>query len=1101
MNANPCNCCKAPSGGTPLVVHNRPGLTAIAYRVGTFANFRQAMCQAIARSPALRHLTTRRGDDHGITLIELWAAVADILTFYQERIANEAFLRTATRRDAVLRMARMLGYELAPGSAATAFLSFTVEKGKQVRIPVGLRVQSVPGQDEKPQKYETMETITASGWLTQLKVYPAPVGTNPLAKGVTSAYLAAGDEGLRMAASLTVDDRLLLFAPGAKTPVETILVVGIETENEHVRLRWQQPVQGASWSMTTRVQKRVRTFRLFGCNAPAQYPKPILDASNVVTAWRMQDIGTDSAGSDSFAVDSVTELDLDGRYDDIKVGAPLLLEDGASAPQLLTVTAVGQNECRLGPLTDTVTKLTVSPTFARIGDRRKVVIHELAGPAISFWGYDYPETIASGSLYVPGRRIDGDTVEIARPIAEAAYQAGDTVKLNTIETGRRVMLRGEGADPLPASIRRAYIRAAQIVVDATAQDAETVRQLRLDKTGAVAVTGLCSSRLTEPLTFSNSPLSRNITIAINITIAEMGPRTLSATMPGPLTLADAAAGLQSLIRSADPDPAFAHAVVLACDDRLLVFPGVAGASVVFEKTDQDESTVVKTGLDRTRAKTITGLVSGKLSGVPAYTETAPRVAVRIGPVGPVDIALDSGADTLDDIAQDLQAKLNAADPAPFFRYARVKQVGQRLLVLPGVVGAAHRDFLELQLSLDAAICLPRRSTELLGNIASASHGETVSNEVLGDADPSIAFQRFPLKKHPVTFVPSGGATANTLHVSVNGIRWQEVPTLYGQGPTETVYTTRIDDDGSMTVGFGDGVTGARPPKGRANVTAAYRQGLGLAGRVRANTVKTLLDKPKGLKSVINPGDADGGADPESLQNARQNAPTTVRTFDRIVSLRDFEYAALGGGEIAKARATRVWSRAVQAVHLTVAAQCGARFSAAALERIHAGLTAKRDPNRLLLLDNYRPIPIRIAATVQVAAHRTAATVVQAARVKLLEALSFDALDLGRSVHLSDLYAVLQQVPGVVSVDIDQLGFKQPTTVSDGEFLIFLNDRGTSRRANGSIDPVQGHLRIHPARPNPGTGPSVLAAEQAWIENPGQDIILISRGGLPDSEIP
>ena len=43
------------------------------------------------------------------------ACVADVLTFYQERIANEGFLRTATERRSVLELARAIGYELKPG--------------------------------------------------------------------------------------------------------------------------------------------------------------------------------------------------------------------------------------------------------------------------------------------------------------------------------------------------------------------------------------------------------------------------------------------------------------------------------------------------------------------------------------------------------------------------------------------------------------------------------------------------------------------------------------------------------------------------------------------------------------------------------------------------------------------------------------------------------------------------------------------------------------------------------------------------------------------------------------------------------------------------
>src|SRR6516225_3258965 len=136
-----CGCCQ-PAPRTPLPIDNRPGLSAIAYRIGTYASFREAMLEAIAATPELAKLGARRDDDYSITLLDLWAAVADVLTFYQERYANEVFLRTAQQPQSLRRLAALLGYDPRPGVAAEAQLAFTVDQGKTVQIPVGLRVQS-----------------------------------------------------------------------------------------------------------------------------------------------------------------------------------------------------------------------------------------------------------------------------------------------------------------------------------------------------------------------------------------------------------------------------------------------------------------------------------------------------------------------------------------------------------------------------------------------------------------------------------------------------------------------------------------------------------------------------------------------------------------------------------------------------------------------------------------------------------------------------------------------------------------------------------------------------------------------------------------------
>ena len=75
----------------------------------------------------LRQLRTRDNDDFTIALLDAWAVTSDVLTFYQERIANESYLRTATERLSILEQSRLLGYQLAPGLAASTYLAFTME--------------------------------------------------------------------------------------------------------------------------------------------------------------------------------------------------------------------------------------------------------------------------------------------------------------------------------------------------------------------------------------------------------------------------------------------------------------------------------------------------------------------------------------------------------------------------------------------------------------------------------------------------------------------------------------------------------------------------------------------------------------------------------------------------------------------------------------------------------------------------------------------------------------------------------------------------------------------------------------------------------------
>src|SRR5438105_15808243 len=151
---NDCGCCEGIAVETPVEIANRPGLSAIAYRVGEHAQFRDTMIARLSAAsyPALKYLTTRDADDFSLALLDAWATVADVLTFYQERIANESYLRTATERLSLIEMARLIGYQPRPGVAASTYLAFTIEDAPGARpratVDIGTKAQSIPGPGE-----------------------------------------------------------------------------------------------------------------------------------------------------------------------------------------------------------------------------------------------------------------------------------------------------------------------------------------------------------------------------------------------------------------------------------------------------------------------------------------------------------------------------------------------------------------------------------------------------------------------------------------------------------------------------------------------------------------------------------------------------------------------------------------------------------------------------------------------------------------------------------------------------------------------------------------------------------------------------------------
>ncbi len=170
-----CGCCEGIAVETPMAIANRPGLSAIAYRVGTHSRFKASMIAQLSAAglPELRKLRTRDDDDFTIALLDSWALVCDVLTFYQERIANESYLLTATERRSIINLARLIGYKLRPGVAASTWLAFTLETGAgsppSVTLDKRAKVQSVPGPGEKPQTFETIETIETRGEWNEIR--------------------------------------------------------------------------------------------------------------------------------------------------------------------------------------------------------------------------------------------------------------------------------------------------------------------------------------------------------------------------------------------------------------------------------------------------------------------------------------------------------------------------------------------------------------------------------------------------------------------------------------------------------------------------------------------------------------------------------------------------------------------------------------------------------------------------------------------------------------------------------------------------------------------------------------------------------------------
>src|SRR5262249_34413013 len=288
-----CGCCDGIDAETPRGLSNRDGLSAIAYRIGNYAQFRASLHAALSSSAfgPLSLLRTRDDDDFTVGLIDAFSCSADVIAFYHERIANESWLRTATERVSLQEMGKLVGYRLRPGVAAETWLAFALdvpptppetlapEPGNFVTgIPVsltlerGLKVQSVPGPDEKPQTFELVETLA-----------DAPPAWNAMTPWLAESYVPGRDDKeawlAGVATNLKAGDALLFvgeefFQDNRSNNWDFRLLASVEPDNKNGRthVAWARGLGSSQPSSSPAAQPYVFALRkrsaVFGNNAP-----------------------------------------------------------------------------------------------------------------------------------------------------------------------------------------------------------------------------------------------------------------------------------------------------------------------------------------------------------------------------------------------------------------------------------------------------------------------------------------------------------------------------------------------------------------------------------------------------------------------------------------------------------------------------------------------------------------------------------------------------------------------------------------------------------------------------------------------------------------
>ncbi len=931
-NLNDCGCCEGITEETPVYITNRPGLTAVAYRVGIYTQFKQSMLARLSASDlqALRYLTTRDNDDFTIALLDAWATVADVLTFYQERIANESYLCTATERVSILHLARLIGYELRPGVAASTYLAFTLEDApgapRKVTIDMGTKVQSIPGQGEQPQIFETIEKIEARADWNALK--PRTMETRIPGLGAIEIYLKGINTGLKPG------DGLLFVGEERKNPgserwdFRRLKSVTANPEGGYTKVIWDK---GLGWKgfnktvMPAQEKLKVYAFRqrasLFGYNAPDWRAMPDNVKKNYIIPPIGSGMGLYAEYFDSIDLTNrkITRIDPKVEFKWNGVSPPNVGPEkfsvrwtGFVQPKstgVYTFYTWSDDGVRLWvdgkPIIDNWTvheKKEDSGTIALVAGRIydiKLEYFQNRGLAVIMLEWSRPdqirEIIPQGQLYPPDFYLQVNEWPDFTIGSGGDLQKG-IVHLDAVYSQ---ILPGPGSW-LILSIpdHRELYEVEKIAEDSRSNFTLTAKTTRVTLKGKNL--DKFNNRLRETVVFAQSEL---------LEIAEE-PRT----------------------------------------------DALEGNSIELDRLVQ--------GLDSGRKL----VVSGKRS----------QPTVKDASVISEMVFLDSDDGKERSTLIFKEKMLNSYDPSSVVIYA---------------------------------------------NIARATHGETVQ-EVLGSGDASQPYQSFTLRQPPLTYIsaPMSSGAESTLQIRINDLLWHEVPSLYSRDYRDRVFVTHTNDDGKTTVQFGDGQMGMRLPTGQENARATYRKGIGQAGNVDADKLNMLMTRQLGVKGVTNPLAAKGGDDRESLNDARQNAPLTVLTLDRIVSLQDYQDFARAFAGIAKALATWAWSGQTRSVFVTVAGPNGAeiRPDSDLYKHLLSAMQKAGDPYIPIRAESYRKALFRIAVRVKLKPDYLSEKVLDEVKNSLRSHFSFNARDFGQPVMLSEIMSVIQAVTGVEAVNVTKL---------------------------------------------------------------------------------
>ena len=984
-------------------------------------------------------------DDWAWEILRTFARASHVLAGHIDAYANEGFLETATQWDNLRRLVEMLDYHPAPPSSASTPLVLSAKTARQGLVSKGFQVKYTPPLGGAPVVFETLEDITVDAVLNELRLENwnrSPQYWDPFTcqdQALASAWVvpekvmvSVGDvavllktsqanDGVSMAVACRVltlnrDTGGLCLQRPDSMPKQAVPPLSVSNTSANVANTISalgvsptpaNPLAGIlslwqkGYSQLLLAPKKVYVPQLNGPNV-VRCDKPHGLAENEVICWPQ--VPGDWQFNRVVAID-----DMSLRLADSSVLPNGLVYKALETPSMVNPDT-GVKEYRVTLKTLDAVYLAADGSLNSL-DMSAHFTMEPVGGEIAFYKLNAEVSDKVLRLYItiadvpaiatvlavgvstyrfngtPGDLQSGDWVvaEFGYNDKQAKLQALNIQRIDELEDEFEVVFTGDNSS------------AAEVTLAATNQTSLATIEMVLDQDVFNNLSFLEFS--------SGSIARRNVRV-----IQGIGNRYAQAF---------ASAGIESIAQLAGLD----------------VTRPISGISPVRRREF------------KAKAQLVLGYASQLIQGSTTTDTTLSQMAsqallVRVtlpmrrlyGPfkasIKPLGHDINSQSISGDKLL--LEAKhSNIANQLNQGRTVLLQQAGTntsnpKLAVVKSVKGRT----IDLQQSINTEDGFTVGNTRIHANVISAGHGAYKGEKVLGSGDATRLAQSFILKVNSIAFVadstmPSG--VRADIQLRVDDRTWQQVSSLRDSGPADPHYTVRMTEQGYLNIGFGDGENGRRLPSGINNIRVAYRVGSGLAGNVPPHGLQKPVKPHKLLAAVDQPVAATGGNDMEGTASLRSNAPASLLTLERAVSLNDFANLAVSQSSVWQARAFDQATMLGRQVNIRVViipaggATLDKDYNAIVpktfLDKQVEFLTAHSQPGIQVSVFAFQPL--LVSATVKIRMkfeEYDPDTVKQMVYNAVLQALSLKHRKLGQPLYRSELYNIVESVTGVENSD-------------------------------------------------------------------------------------